>query len=216
MALSGKQKLSIGALLGYLVAWAFDPFITIFRLNVENWATEKHFHNLYAKVPWAFLWGWLMSLLSWSGELYEFLSGSFGLGFVIAAVLFAFLDPIARYSRARWYSGGQLGFYGWGWDGFARITRDGGSYDVILLELHNAEYGGNAEDVRVTLTEIEDVKGNVEKPNRRLSCRATGATRFSIAPNTHRKIIVLESHRRDDLAIPVKNPRLLFGPLAGC
>ncbi len=46
MVLSGRQKISLWVSLGYVVVWLFDPFITIFRLNVENWAAENKVDRL--------------------------------------------------------------------------------------------------------------------------------------------------------------------------
>lgn len=46
MVLSGRQKISLWVFLGYLGAVILDPLITIFRLNVENWAAENEVDRL--------------------------------------------------------------------------------------------------------------------------------------------------------------------------
>ena len=88
MRLSGKQKITLGALAGYLITAIVDPLVTIARLNVESWASENGYDKLYKL---------LSAPPEWMVTLWEALTGSFGLGFVLGALLFAFWDPIAKY-----------------------------------------------------------------------------------------------------------------------
>ncbi len=41
MQFTGKQKLSLAALVGYGLSIIVDPFTTVIRLNVETWATKN-------------------------------------------------------------------------------------------------------------------------------------------------------------------------------
>jgi hypothetical protein len=88
MQLSSKQKITLGALVGYLFAVVADPFITIARLNVEGWAKENGYDKLYklASQP-----------PEWLVTFWDTITGSFGLGFILGGLLFAFWDPLARY-----------------------------------------------------------------------------------------------------------------------
>ncbi len=91
MQLSGKQKITLGALAGYAFAVAIDPIITIARLNVENWAHENGYDNIYKLVS--------QPPPEWLVTFWDFITGSFGLGFILGGLLFAFWDPLARYGK---------------------------------------------------------------------------------------------------------------------
>jgi hypothetical protein len=59
---------------------------TIVRLNIERWAEDRGYDRIFThKLP-----AWLMSV-------WEHLTGSFGLGFALGALVFAFWDPVARH-----------------------------------------------------------------------------------------------------------------------
>jgi len=82
----GWKKLSTKA--KWAVAVSIGVFLgTIIRLNIENWATENKLDKLYQGFQ---LPGWLVS--AWG-----YITGPFGVGFGLGALIFAFWDPIARY-----------------------------------------------------------------------------------------------------------------------
>ena len=90
MHISGKQRITLGLVGGYVLAVIADPFITVARLNIEGWAQEKGYDKLYKLVA---------NPPEWLVGLWEFITGPFGLGFTLGALLFAFWDPLARYGR---------------------------------------------------------------------------------------------------------------------
>jgi hypothetical protein len=97
MQLSFKQKLSLAGFAGWVLAWAFDPFITVFHLNIETWAQKQGYDKLYEYLP-PLIAGLIMSLQSTIGDVWETVTGPVGLSFFIGAVLFAFWDPLAKYA----------------------------------------------------------------------------------------------------------------------
>jgi len=90
MSLSEKQKITIYMVLSYLFALVVDLFITIGRLNVESWAQENSYDKLYKLVS---------GPPEWMVMVWDAITGSFGLGFVLGSLLFAFWDPLARYGE---------------------------------------------------------------------------------------------------------------------
>ncbi|CAN5261462.1 hypothetical protein BH10PSE7_BH10PSE7_37850 [soil metagenome] len=98
MALSKKQIVSLSVVAGWAFAWAADPLITIFRLNIETWAASKGYDKLYLRIPWPMLQEWAVTIWSWFGIVYETATGPVGLSFAIGGLIFTFWDPVARYS----------------------------------------------------------------------------------------------------------------------
>ena len=70
---------------GYALTIILDPFITIIRLNVETWAQEKGYDQLYhfvASPPRGLVTMW------------DYATGNLGLGIVIGAVIVAFIPTV--------------------------------------------------------------------------------------------------------------------------
>jgi hypothetical protein len=88
---STKRSAALYAFLGWLFAVCVDPIVTIFRLNIETWAQENNYHILY-KLPQA---------PEWLVMIWDFITGQFGAGFVIGALIFAFWDAVTE-----WWLGG--------------------------------------------------------------------------------------------------------------
>lgn len=89
-SVSSKQKTTLAIVVGYLLAVVVDPFLTIARLNVEGWAQDRGYDKLYrlaAHPP------------EWLVTFWSYVTGPFGLGFALGALIFAFWDPLARYGR---------------------------------------------------------------------------------------------------------------------
>lgn len=89
MRLTGKQKISLSAAGGYLLAWAVDPLLTVARLNIENFATDKGYGKVYESPIIAKIWNALMTV-------WEAFTGSWGLGLICGLLLFSFWDALRR------------------------------------------------------------------------------------------------------------------------
>lgn len=86
-----KKLSALGVAAGYLLAVIVDPFITVLRLNIETWAQQRGFDKLYK----------LIQVPEWLTMIWSLLTGGFGLGFVLGALIFAFWDTVAA-----WWLGG--------------------------------------------------------------------------------------------------------------
>lgn len=89
MAFTGKQKTAATLFGGYLLAMLLDPFVTVMRLNVENWATENGYSAIYSWPVLSQLWLVLVSV-------WEAFTGSWGFGFICGSLLLAFWEPLRR------------------------------------------------------------------------------------------------------------------------
>lgn len=79
MAVSNRQKAAFVVVGGYLFAIAAKTLLAIYRLNVEEWARDKGYDQLYeviASPPQWLIAGW------------EFLVSPFGQGFALGALIF--------------------------------------------------------------------------------------------------------------------------------
>lgn len=86
---SSKRAAAISAAAVYASLVLLDPLVTIFRLNVETWAQEHGYDKLYR----------LLQMPEWLIVIWDFVTGQFGLGFIIGALIFAFWDAAASCSR---------------------------------------------------------------------------------------------------------------------
>jgi len=95
MPMPKKKGWIAGTLLALWVLW--DNFgKPIWTLNVERWAEKKMLDTqLRDSVPDS----WWDSLIIWVQESFNFITGPFGLGFALGALLFAFWDPLAKYGK---------------------------------------------------------------------------------------------------------------------
>lgn len=92
--LTGRQK-TVGALLvGYLLAVFVDPFVTVVRLNVENWATENGFGAVYN-------WPIVSRLGQLVMSLWDALTGSWGFGVICGMVILTIWETLKRPRQAR-------------------------------------------------------------------------------------------------------------------
>jgi hypothetical protein len=88
MAVSNRQKTAFVVVIGYLFAIFAKTLLAIYRLNVEEWAKEKGYDQLYkvfANPPEWLIAGW------------DFLVNPFGQGFVLGALIFGLWEYGPRF-----------------------------------------------------------------------------------------------------------------------
>ena len=105
MAFSQRQRITFGLVLGYLVFWLADPFVTIFRLNVENWATEHKMDRLLVEGSpelseqfMSFLSQIVAGTVGLAADATSFVASPLGLAFVAGALFVGFAPYVVRVS----------------------------------------------------------------------------------------------------------------------
>jgi hypothetical protein len=89
MRFTGKQKTAGALFLGYILAVAFDPILTVVRLNIENWAAENGYDKVYNWPLANHLWALVVTF-------WEAFTGSWGLGLICGLLLVSFWDTGRR------------------------------------------------------------------------------------------------------------------------
>lgn len=100
-----KQKYAVGALLGLLFTnFVWNPFALVLGLNLER-ATEKYgYDKIFVNILDSCQSGAAdcgRSMLDALLQFGLFVTGDFGLGFGVGAVVFSFWDPVATWIRRR-------------------------------------------------------------------------------------------------------------------
>ncbi len=92
--LSSRQKTVGALLLGYVIAIAIDPFVTVVRLNVENWANANGYGAIYD-------WPVVASVGRFVMSIWDALTGSWGLGVICGMVALTFWEAIKGNQRPK-------------------------------------------------------------------------------------------------------------------
>lgn len=97
-----KKKRWVAVVL-FLAWFAWDNFgKPIWNLNVEKWAERYSLDTtLRDNVPPSALYSLMENATSTAGWVYYHLTGTFGLGFSLGALFFAFWDPVIRLIESR-------------------------------------------------------------------------------------------------------------------
>lgn len=103
MALSQRQKYSAWVLFGAIGAWFLDPIITIFRLNVENWAAENKIDRLLVEDSpesserlMSYVAQGIAGAVGLTADAIGFIASPVGLAFVLGALFIGFAPYISR------------------------------------------------------------------------------------------------------------------------
>jgi hypothetical protein len=98
--LSGKRRTFVWIALGYFAMLFGQAIATIVDLNFRAWAQKEGFDRLYELIP-----DIAGNVPTWLMTIWDFVTGDFGLGFVVGSFVFAFWEPLAN--LASWLTPGR-------------------------------------------------------------------------------------------------------------
>jgi hypothetical protein len=215
-----KKKFAAGAVAGWIVAWLLDPLITLYRLNVETWASSRGYDQLYEGISENFIRKSieiviyvLQITISGILDILLYISGPFGFGFAIASAILAFWEPIMRLANfgRREKIRPIISYSTRSQD---LIMLDGGKpADRKLVAIHNRPENVDIIEMSVFLDFVQEVRGDRINVGKRLLARDSMSFYFSVPSGAEKDVIVFDSPRREKPDVPVQTPSLMFGPI---